>query len=121
VQTRPTRRILASATLSMEALVVVFALIVAANFSSVPLATVIVVGAAAALACVVVAGLLRHPWAYGAGWVLQVLILLSGLVVPTMWFLGAVFLLLWWLALHFGAKAERIQATFGDHEGLPPS
>ncbi len=116
MQTRPTRRILASATLSMEALVVVFGLIVAANFSSVPLATVIVVGAVAALACVVVAGLLRHPWAYGAGWVLQVLILLSGVVVPTMWFLGAVFLLLWALALHFGAKAERIQATFRDHE-----
>ena len=33
-----TRRILASATLSMEALVVVFALIVAANFSDVPTA-----------------------------------------------------------------------------------
>ena len=82
MQTRPTRRILASATLTMEALVVVFALIVAANFSDVPTSTVIVVGAVAALACVVVAGLLRHSWAYGAGWVLQVLILLSGIVVP---------------------------------------
>ena len=70
---------------------------------------------------VVVAGLLRYSWAFGAGWVLQALIVLSGLVVPLMWFLGAVFVLLWWLALHYGAKAERIQAAFRDHEGLPPS
>jgi hypothetical protein len=105
----------------MEALVVVFALLVAATLSDVPTGAVVAVGASAAVACVVVAALLRHPWAYVAGSVLQVLVLLSGLVVPTMWFLGAVFGVLWALALHLGAKAERIRAERERDAGRRPT
>lgn len=60
---------------------------------------------------VVLAGMLRRPWAYTAGWVLQAALLATGFMVPAMFVLGVIFLALWWTALHFGAKADRIRAA----------
>lgn len=112
-----TRRILAAATLTMESLVVVFALLVAKDLSGVSRGAVVGVGVGIAVACLLVAGLLRFRWGYAVGWVLQAVVVLTGLVVPTMWLLGGVFAVLWELALHYGAKAERIRAGYGAGAG----
>jgi hypothetical protein len=104
---------IAAAVLVFEGLVVLFATLVAKDLSDVDRATVWWVGGAAALACLVLAGLLRYRWAYLAGSALQVLLVASGFVVPTMFFLGGVFAALWFLGLHLGRRVERLQAAAG--------
>lgn len=53
---------------------------------------------------VVVVGLIAlcafiaKPWAYTAGWVLQIAVLLMGFWVWAMWVLGAMFAAMWWYA-----------------------
>ena len=102
-----------AAVLVFEALVVFFATLVALDLSDIDHATLWLVGATASVACVVVAGLLRRRWAFTAGSVLQLLIIGTGVVVPTMFFLGAVFAGLWALAIFLGRRVERLQAAAG--------
>jgi hypothetical protein len=56
------------------------------------------------------AGLVRRPRGVTVGWVLQVLVCLSGLLVPAMGVLGLVFLGVWVVALVYGAKGDRLAA-----------
>ena len=51
------------------------------------------------------------------GSLLQVLLILAGLVVPVMFFLGAVFAALWVLAIYLGRRVARIQADRGPQPG----
>ena len=53
-----------------------------------PSGAALAVGLGLAVACLVVAGLLRGEWAYALGWVLQVGAIALGVVVPLMFFLG---------------------------------
>ena len=106
-------RVLASAVLAFEALVLLFACLVAVDLSEVDDATVWAIGGGGALACVLVAGLLRFRWAYVAGSALQVLLIGVGVVVPVMFFLGAVFAGLWFLALYLGGRVEGLRSPSG--------
>ena len=63
----------------------------------------------AALA-LVTAGLLRYPWAYALGWVVQAGALALGLVTAAMFALGLVFGALWVLALVLGRRVEVLKA-----------
>lgn len=103
-----TTRALGAATLGSEALVIVFALPVAANLGDLDPATALRTGIPMVAVCVALAGLLRYRWAYGAASLVQVLVVASGAVVPGMWFIGAVFALLWALALFYGTRADRL-------------
>ncbi len=64
-----------------------------------------------AVACLLCAGLLGRPWGIALGWVLQALILLTGLIVTTMVVLGVVFAALWWAAVHYGRRVDAIKAA----------
>ena len=97
-----------AAVLVFEGLVVFFAVLVALDLSDVDHAVLWTVGGATPVACLVLAALLRHRWAYVLGSLLQVAVILGGLVVPTMYFLGAVFALLWFLAIFLGRRVERL-------------
>ena len=92
---------------------VFFAMLVALDLSNVDNSTLWWVGSTTLVACVVLAGLLRRRWAILAGSVLQVLIIGTGVVVPTMFFLGALFAGLWFLAIFLGRRVERLQAASG--------
>ena len=100
-----------AAVLVFEGMVVFFAMLVALDLSDVDNATLWWVGSTALVACVLLAGLLRRSWAFAAGSVLQVLIIGTGFVVPTMFFLGALFAGLWFLAIFLGRRVERLQAA----------
>jgi cbb3-type cytochrome oxidase subunit 3 len=105
-------RTLAAAVLAFESLVIALAIPVAIAIYGVDGAKAGWIGGAVAISCLVVAGLLRFRWAYALGWGIQVLAILAGFVVPLMFVLGGIFALLWWSALHFGAKGEAAQAAF---------
>jgi ABC-type uncharacterized transport system permease subunit len=103
-------RTLASSVLVAEAFVVFFATLVAKDLSDLDGRTVWLVGGSLSLACLIVTALLRRPAGYVLGWVVQGLVLAAGVVVPAMFVLGAIFVVLWGLALHLARKAERLQA-----------
>ena len=98
-----------AAVLVFEGLVLLFATLVALDLTDVGDATLWAVGGGGAVLCVVLAGLLRYPWAYPVASSLQVALVAAGFVVPVMFFLGAVFAGLWFVALHLGRRVERLQ------------
>lgn len=104
---------IAAAVLVFEGLVVLFATLVALDLTDVDHGTLWAVGGGLAVLCVLAAGLLRRPWGYAVGSLLQLAVLAAGFVVPTMFFLGAVFAGLWFLALYLGRKVERMQQQAG--------
>ncbi|WP_067794125.1 DUF4233 domain-containing protein [Actinomadura formosensis] len=104
----PARRLFAT-VLGCEAIVIALAIPVAVAVLKVDGATAGAVCGSLAAACLVLAGLLRRPWAIPAGTGLQVLIIATGFMVPAMFFLGAVFGALWGTAIWLGRKAMSAQ------------
>lgn len=105
----PARRLLAT-VLACEAIVIALAIPVAVSVMDVDGATAGGVCGGLAAVCLVMAGLLRFPWAVAAGTAVQVMIIATGFMVPAMFFLGAVFGALWVTAIWLGRKAEAVQA-----------
>jgi hypothetical protein len=106
------KRRLASSVLAMEVVVFWLAIIVAVVMSHVSLPVAVPVGAALALGCVVVAARIKQPWAFTAGWVLQVLAVACGFVVHTMFIVGPIFLLLWYAALRVADSAMKVANAY---------
>ena len=104
-------RVLCSSILISEALVIGFALLVAKDLTDVNDSLLYTVGGAGAFLCLLIAGMLRHRWAYVAGSLLQVGVLASGFVVPTMFVLGGIFGALWVLAIYLGRRVVRLRAA----------
>lgn len=108
---RSPRRGMCAAVLSLEAVTLGLTAPVMIAVAGVPVATALVVALGLALACLVLAGLLRHEWAYVAGWVVQGAAVGLGLVIPVMFVLGGIFALLWGTADTLGRKIERERAA----------
>jgi hypothetical protein len=109
---RSPRRTLAAATVSLEAFVVFFAGLVAKDLSSLSTGGALALFGGLAVACLLTAGLLRRPLGYWLGWALQVAVIATGFWVPVMFFLGALFAVLWFVALQQGARIERERAAY---------
>lgn len=108
-------RVIAASVLCFEAVVVLLAIPVAITLGGVDGSTAAIVGGALMVLCLVVAGSLRRPWGYAAGWVVQGLILLSGFVVHAMFVIGGLFVALWWVGLVVGRRGEAVRAQrWGD-------
>jgi hypothetical protein len=105
-------RTLCASTLIGEFFVIGFAGLVAMNMSDLSTGTVWTVCGIAMALCVLLCGMLGRTGAVETGWVLQAALVTSGFVVPTMFFLGAVFAALWWASVHFGTKVDEARARF---------
>jgi hypothetical protein len=116
-ETRSPRRGMCAAVLSLEAVVLGLTTPVMVQVSGVDTGAALAIGLGLAVAALVLAGLLRFEWAYGAASVLQLFAVALGLVVPLMFFLGAIFALLWGTAYFLGRKIERERAeAWAAHE-----
>jgi Protein of unknown function (DUF4233) len=100
-------RALASSVLVFEAVVVLLAIPVALSLTDISRAPILIGGGALALACLLLPAFLRRPGAYAVGWGLQLVLILSGFVVPAMFLLGVLFTALWALGLWLAVKVER--------------
>lgn len=109
-ETRSPRRGMCAAVLSLEAITLGLTTPVMVTIAGVELRTALVVGLGLMVACLLLAGMLRAEWAYSLGWVIQVAAIGLGFVIPLMFFLGAVFALLWGTAYFLGRKIERERA-----------
>ncbi len=108
---RSPRRGMCAAILSLEGVTLGLTTPVMVTIADVPLGTALWVGLGLAVACLVLAGMLRGEWAYALGWGLQALAIGLGFVVPIMFFLGTVFAALWAVAYLLGRKIERDRAA----------
>ena len=102
-----------AAVLVFEGLVIFFAMLVALDLTDIDHATLWVVGTGGLLLSVVLAGLLRWRWGIVTGSVFQVAVIAVGLVVPAMFFLGALFAGLWFFALYLGRRVEGLRVNNG--------
>jgi Protein of unknown function (DUF4233) len=115
------KRRLTSSVLAMEVVVFWLAIIVAIIQENVSVAAAVAVGGALAVGCIVVAGMIRRPWAYVAGGVLQVLAIACGFVVPVMFVVGVIFAVLWVVSVRMGDAALRRAQQFEAYVGRPPT
>ncbi|MEU8516805.1 DUF4233 domain-containing protein [Kitasatospora sp. NPDC048722] len=104
-------RTLCSSTLIGEALLIMFAALVAMRLSSVSTAAVWIVSGIAMALCIALCGMINRPGAVALGWALQVGLIASGFVLPTMFGLGVVFAALWWCSVHYGRKVDEFKAA----------
>jgi Protein of unknown function (DUF4233) len=117
-EARSPRRGMCAAVLALEGIVVGLSTPVMVTLTDVPTGTALAVGLGTAAACLVLAGVLRSEWAYTAGWVVQVVAIGLGLLVPVMLLLGTVFAALWATAYLLGRKIERERAAaYAAYEG----
>ncbi len=110
-EARSPRRGMCAAVLSLEAITLGLTTPVMIVLTDLPAGAAVAVGVGLAVACLVVAGLLRAEWGYLLGWVIQVWAIALGLVVPIMFVLGPLFALLWGTAYFLGRKIERERAA----------
>ena len=108
---RSPRRGMCAAVLSLEAITLGLTTPVMVTIGDVATGTAVTVGVGLAVVCLLLAGMLRAEWAYGAGYLVQVAAIGLGFVVPVMFGLGAVFAALWTAADLLGRKIERERAA----------
>ncbi|MGW8483508.1 DUF4233 domain-containing protein [Microbacterium sp. NPDC055903] len=101
---------LAPIVLGFEAIVVFLAGLTVFGLKALPDAVPdwwgIVGGGVLALACIAVAGMITKPWAITAGWVIQVLIAVSAILVPAILVVVLVFGGMWAYATIMGARLD---------------
>jgi len=107
-------RVLGASVLAMESLVMGFALLLAMDKQS---GFEIALGAILALLILLTAGMTKRVsgWILGSIW--QICLIAYGMVVPSMYFMGALFALLWVCAYFVGKKGERARAQMMDTLG----
>jgi hypothetical protein len=111
-------KVLCSAVLGIEAIVVLLATSLATSNGSVSnTALAWAVGLVLMVLLFIAIGTLRRPWGLTVGWILQAVVLATSLVVGwSMVIVGGVFVVLWWLAIHNGSRVDAMRAQ-ADPEG----
>lgn len=101
-------RVLGSAVLVMESLIMGFALLLARNEAS---TMSIYLGIILALLLLVTPGILKKKTGWILGSLLQVAMLFYSLIVPSLIFIGVIFAGLWIAAIVVGRKGEAARAA----------
>ncbi len=96
-----------SSTLVLEAVVVLLAIAPTIVLTDLPAGWVAAGGAVLAVVAVLVAGSLRRPGAYRAGFVVQAVVLATGFLLPAMFVVGVVFTALWVMSWVLGRRMEQ--------------
>ncbi|MFI2752781.1 DUF4233 domain-containing protein [Cellulomonas sp. P22] len=114
---RPARLQFTSTMLLLEAFLVLFVTLVAhglavADPGSVPLGAIWAVGGALMLTLIVLSRLVAWPGGLVAGSVAQVLLVATGFAVPMMFVVGAIFVVMWVVALRLGGRIDRERAEW---------
>jgi len=101
---------LCGTVLSMEAVVVLLAIVPSMRLEHVRGGTAGSVGGAIAVVAIGLSGLVGRPrmgWVLYAGSLFQVLVIASGVLVPAMYVLGVIFAALWFTGIWLARKVER--------------
>lgn len=112
------KRRLCAAILTLEAIVLGLTAPVLISIQQVDVAKSLVIGLGLMLLCILTAGMLRKAWAYWLGWGIQVAAIALGLEIRAMFFLGIIFLMLWFAAVTLGERIDTHQQLA--EQALPP-
>ncbi|WP_411760411.1 DUF4233 domain-containing protein [Streptomyces tunisiensis] len=112
-------RTLCSSTLIGEFFVIGFAGLVAMKQPDLSTGTVWTVCGIAMFLSVALCGMVGRPGGVALGWALQIALIVSGVFVPMMFFMGALFAVLWWASVHFGRKVDEAKARFAAQAEQP--
>ncbi len=106
---RSTKVMFASTVLLLEAFVMFFATLTVFGLrrGEFPPAIILGVGIGLSVVMVVACAFLTRPWGIGLGWILQVVLLLTGIFEPAMFLVGALFALAWWYGIRSGIRLDR--------------
>ncbi|WP_326723119.1 DUF4233 domain-containing protein [Streptomyces sp. NBC_00243] len=105
-------RTLCASTLIGEFFVIGFAGLVAMKDPDLATSTVWTVSGILMGLSVLLCGMITRPGGIQLGWALQIALVASGLIVPTMFILGLAFGALWWASIHYGRKIDEAKARF---------
>jgi hypothetical protein len=105
-------RTLCASTLIGELFVIGFAALVAMKDPDLAGSTVWTVSGIAMFLCLALCGVVTRPGGIALGWALQIALIASGFVVPTMFFMGAIFAALWWASVYYGRKIDEAKERF---------
>jgi membrane protein implicated in regulation of membrane protease activity len=112
-------KILCSAVLSIEAIVVFLGVVVAGtNGADDNKTMILILGFVLMILLFLAVGTLRRSWGLTAGWILQILVLAIGFQVPLMFFVGGIFVVLWYVAIQEGSKVDALKAQRA--KSIPP-
>ena len=94
---RSTKVMFASTVLLLEAFVMFFATLVVFGLRRGEFAPALILGVGIALSVVMVlaCAVLNKPWGLALGWILQVVLVFTGVFEPAMFLVGALFALAW--------------------------
>lgn len=106
-----------STILVLEAVVVGFAAVVAHGLDLATPGVRWAVFGGTGLSLLIAAGLVRRPWGVVVGSVLQVAVLVLGVAIPMMFFVGGIFVVLWVVAVRLGQRIDRERAERAAGEG----
>ncbi|ACL40118.1 putative integral membrane protein [Pseudarthrobacter chlorophenolicus A6] len=106
---RSTKVMFASTVLLLEAFVMFFATLAVFGLrrGEFPPALILGIGIALSVVMVLACAVLRKPWGIGLGWVLQVVLILTGIFEPAMFLVGALFAICWWYGIRTGIRLDR--------------
>jgi len=96
--------------LGLQAVVLFLTGVVSIGMTDLGAGTALGLGIGLAALCVVAAGMLRRPAGYWLGWLVQVVAIGMGFLVPAMFFLGVVFAALWAAAYVLGGRIDEEKA-----------
>lgn len=104
------RRGMCAAILTLEGIAFGLVTPVLLTLTDMSTALALLTGLGFVVVCFVLAGMLKRPWGYAAGHVVQGLVIGLGFIVPMMFVVGGLFALLWGTAYWLGGKIEREKA-----------
>ncbi len=95
--------------------VIVFGLSIATmvQVDEVALLPALAAGGGASVLAVAAAATMRRPLGYALGWLTQLVALALGLLTPSMFAMGGVFVLLWVITFVLGRRLDALRATGG--------
>lgn len=111
---------LLSIALGTEAALLFFVGLAAYGLRALPAPVALGGGLAGIVILVIAARLVRSPAGVWFGWVLQVALLLTGLILPVMWGIGALFVGIWIYCFVQGRRLDRRRAEALASTPAPP-
>lgn len=109
---RSVTEMLLSIVLGLEAVLVFFVMLVVYGLDALPPEGAFGGGLALIVVLLLTGRLLRFGWGTALGWLLQVGLILTGLLVPIMYVIGALFAALWVFCFIRGRSIDHQKAAF---------
>ncbi len=110
---RSTKVMFASVVLALEAFVAFFATLVVFGLRArdVPQPLILAAGIVLSLVLIGSCAFMSRKWGPAVGWILQLLLIATGVLEPMMFVIGVLFALTWWYALRAGIRIDRENAV----------